>query len=72
MYHQTMVEITHPNTGGPGRSKRWKLLAFVDNGGYRNVPQCMEIKQWAIQYFIPFGFGGTLYSGRPSWSVGEV
>ena len=70
LYHQSMV--FYSKTAGPGRSKRLKLLAFVNNGGYRNLPQCMEIKQWAIHYFIPFGFGGTLCSDRPSWSVGEV
>ena len=66
LYHQIMMFYSS-KTGGPGRSKRLKLLAFVNNGGYRNIPQCMEIKQWALHYFIPFGFGGTLCSDRPNW-----
>lgn len=36
LYHQIMMFYSS-KTGGPGRSKRLKLLAFVNNGGYRNV-----------------------------------
>ena len=54
------------------KSKRLKLrvrknrlvLAFVNNGTC--IPQLMAIKQGAIQYFIPFGFGGTRCLDRPS------